>query len=204
MSSSHPWSWLTVFQCGVLERVAISCCVAMHVPLRSKLNCLSNKAPRRCLFFYILALRTNCPVGPSITKLFMYQSSFSLPPLSLLYPPLPSLACLDFFFSLVTAQVPVLLLFKKYSGLFLGFLFLFVLLLLFELLVTSTSAPNLSLILEGAQFYFIFLLSIVQIFICIRALQRSFVFSSKMLFFVALLLCYRYWHQFPDVVFLSV
>lgn len=134
----------------------------------------------------------------------MYQSSFSLPPLSLLYPPLPSLACLDFFFSLVTAQVPVLLLFKKYSGLFLGFLFLFVLLLLFELLVTSTSAPNLSLILEGAQFYFFFLLSIVQIFICIRALQRSFVFSSKMLFFVALLLCYRYWHQFPDVVFLSV
>lgn len=52
MLSLHPWSWLTVFQCGVLERVAISCCVAMHVPLRSKLNCLSNKAPRRCLFLY--------------------------------------------------------------------------------------------------------------------------------------------------------
>lgn len=130
MSSLHPWGWLTVFQCGVLERVAISCCVAMHVPLRSKLNCLSNKAPRHCLFLYIstedqLPCRTKHNKAFYVIKQF-FIFSLSLCPLYLLFlffilytfPDLPV------FF--VTAQVPVQLLFKNIMFCFWGFvLFLF-------------------------------------------------------------------------------
>lgn len=52
--SWHPWSWHSVFWCGVSRtKVAISCSVAMHVPSRSRLKTvLSNKAPRHCIFLY--------------------------------------------------------------------------------------------------------------------------------------------------------
>lgn len=126
MSSLHPWGWLTVFQCGVLERVAISCCVAMHVPLRSKLNCLSNKAPRHCLFLYI-STEDQLPCRTKHNKAFYVTSSFfflifPLCPPYLLFLSFPSLACLYFF---VTAQVPVQLLFKNIMFCFLGLIFLF-------------------------------------------------------------------------------
>lgn len=127
MSSLHPWGWLTVFQCGVLERVAISCCVAMHVPLRSKLNCLSNKAPRHCLFLYIstedqLPCRTKHNKAFYVIKQFLYFLSLS------------AHYIFSFFFFIlytfpdfpVTAQVPVQLLFKNIMFCFWGFvLFLF-------------------------------------------------------------------------------
>lgn len=130
MSSLHPWGWLTVFQCGVLERVAISCCVAMHVPLRSKLNCLSNKAPRHCLFLYIstedqLPCRTKHNKAFYVIKQFLYFLSLSAHYIFSFFFLFftPSLTCLYFF---VTAQVPVQLLFKNIMFCFWGFvLFLF-------------------------------------------------------------------------------
>lgn len=37
--SWHPWSWHSVFWCGVSRtKVAISCSVSMHVPSRSRLK----------------------------------------------------------------------------------------------------------------------------------------------------------------------
>jgi len=127
MSSLHPWSWLTVFQCGVLERVAISCCVAMHVPLRSKLNCLSNKAPRRLLFYFLFFLlfffSTEDQLPCRTKRKASYVSNQFLFPISTVSPS-PLLACLDFLFSPnVTAQVPVLLLFKNIVFCFWGFYF---------------------------------------------------------------------------------
>lgn len=71
--SWHPWSWqLCVLVWCFLEQRShfFHAVLQMHVPSRSRLTKLFSKHQ---VFFYILALRTNCPVGPSITKL-----SFSL------------------------------------------------------------------------------------------------------------------------------
>lgn len=135
MSSLHPWGWLTVFQCGVLERVAISCCVAMHVPLRSKLNCLSNKAPRHCLFLYIstedqLPCRTKHNKAFYVTKQFFSLSLFSPSSLFFLSVSPFSRACLVFFVFFKCQSSCSL---SLVSGFFIFVCFMFVM-VLFELL----------------------------------------------------------------------
>lgn len=100
--SWHPWSWHSVFWCGVSRtKVAISCSVAMHVPSRSRLKTVWVTKHQDIVFFYIstedqLPCRTKHNKAFYVTKLF----SLSFPGLSVLL--LSSIV--------VTAQVPVELL----------------------------------------------------------------------------------------------
>lgn len=100
--SWHPWSWHSVFWCGVSRtKVAISCSVSMHVPLRSRLKTVWVTKHQDIVFFYIstedqLPCRTKHNKAFYVTKLF----SLSFPGLSVLL--LSSIV--------VTAQVPVKLL----------------------------------------------------------------------------------------------
>lgn len=99
--SWHPWSWHSVFWCGVSRtKVAISCSVAMHVPSRSRLKTVWVTKHQDIVFFYI-STEDQLPCRTKHNKAFYVTKLFSL---------CLSLACLCYLSIVVTAQVPVKLL----------------------------------------------------------------------------------------------
>lgn len=94
----------------------MQCCKACAIEVWTKTVSVTK---HQDIVFFILALRTNCPVGPSVTKLFLNVTKLFLS---------VSLACLCYFFSsiVVTAQVPVkLLCIKKNNSVFIMICFSF-------------------------------------------------------------------------------